>query len=146
MAFEKEFYDNECEKAKSMRNSISLFSEDWIECNLEDLKVGDIIYAEYFSDSQKYIYTYYPEYGNVNSIEEVMVTDLNNKTRTELSIKIINHNGQLVELVKDNLSMYSRGYFMNIKKYEQKHPTTMCLSEYNDCCVCGEDHKDYLFE
>ena len=80
MAFDKELYDIEYEKATSMRDSMSRYSEDWIECNLEDLKAGDIIYADYFPDSQKYIYTYPPEYGNVDSIEEIVETDINNKT------------------------------------------------------------------
>ena len=146
MAFEKELYDIEYEKATSRKVSISIFTEDWIECNLEDLKVGDIIYVDYFPDSQKYIYTYPPEYGNVDSIEEVMVTDLNNKTTKELSIKIVNHNGQLVELVKDNLSIYSRGYFMSIKKYELKHAATLRLPGYDNCYICNENHKECLSE
>ena len=146
MAFEKELYDIEYEKATSMRDNISRHTEDWIECSLEALKAGNIIYADYFPDSQTYLYTYPPEYGNVDSIEEVMETDINNKTTKGLSIKIVNHNGQLVELVKDNLSIYSRGYFMSIKKYELKHPATPRLSGYDDCYVCGEDHKAYLSE
>ena len=149
MALEKELYDIEYEKATSMRDSISRYSEDWISCTLKDLKVGDIIYADYFPDSQKYIYTYSPEYGNVDSIEEVLETDINNKTTKGLSIKIVNHNGQLVELVKDNLSIYSRGYYMTIKKYELKHPATPCMSDYDDyddCYICGENHKEYFSE
>jgi hypothetical protein len=133
MTFEQEFYENEYEKATNMKNSISTYNEDWIDCNLEDLQVGDIIYTDYIPNSQKHFYSYPPEYGTVDSIEEILNTD--DKPQKILSIKIINHNGQNVELVKDNI-------FMTIKKYELNHSTTPCMSSYDDCYICGEEYED----
>lgn len=125
MMVEQELYDIELEKARSMKDAISLYSEDWVSCNNEDLKNGDIVYVEYFPDSQKYLYTHCPEYGTV---QEIYINEYEspslNKMVKELAIKILNHNGQIINLNKDNLSMYSRGYFMDIKKYQLNHPRT----------------------
>lgn len=156
MVFDKEIYDEEYEKANSKKNAISTNSEDWKDCNINDLKVGDIIYVDYFPDSQKYIYTYYPEYGTVQEIyDECYESSSNGNIRKELSIKILNHNGELVNINKDNLSIYSRGYFMTIKKFELNNSTTHfrsscvtddCISE--DECISENDSsaENYLSE
>jgi hypothetical protein len=120
---EEEIFDSEQEKAINMKNSISQYPEDWIDCYEKDLKVGDIVYVEYSPDSQKYIYSYTPQYGSIKEIKLVeSISPTTDKKIEEYDIHILNHNGEMVNLNKDNLSIYSRGYTMYIKKFEQQHP------------------------
>ena len=85
MAGEKEIFDNEYTKAVGSKDALSIHHEDWIECREEDLKMGDIIFAEYLPDSQKYIYAHFPEYGTVQEIGE-------DNTKTKVEVTILNHN------------------------------------------------------
>lgn len=141
MSFEKELYDSEQEKANNMKNSISLYPEDWVTCCQKDLKVGDIVYAEYFPDSQKYLYTYHPQYGCVQKIEKIEYkSPSTNQKIEEYDIHILNHNGEIVNLNKDHLSIYSRGYEMNIKKYEL-HYLRSPRDDSDYCSICGNDHN-----
>jgi hypothetical protein len=141
MYFEKEVYDQEYEKANNCKDAISQYEEDWVNCYPENLKLGDIVYVEYFPDSQKYIYTHCPEYGLIEEInEEEYQHPVNGNTFKEMYIKILNHNGQIVNLNKDHLSIYSKGYYMNIKKYELNHPSTPKIDNYSACCICNDEH------
>lgn len=122
MDIEKETFDREYEKAVGSKDAISKYPEDWVDCIEKELKLGDIIFAEYSPDSQKYLYTHCPEYGTVKEISvDEYYSPTEDKQRTEVSVTILNHNGNLVKINKDNLSMYSRGYCIYIKKYESKH-------------------------
>lgn len=148
MAAEKTFYDEEYEKAISYKNAISTYSEDWVEILESELqsklKVGDIIYVEYFPDSQKHLYSYYPEYGSVQQIglsEYYLPSDNKTHTRTQLSITILNHNGELVDIIKDNLSIYSRGYCMWIKKYELNHEESVYPLDNSYYLTCETDYN-----
>lgn len=146
MGAEKTMYDDESEKVISCKNAISVYPEDWVECSESDLKIGDIVYVEYSPDSQKHLYTHYPEYGSVQKIglgEYYSPSD--DKTKTELSITILNYDGRLVKLNKDHLSIYSRGYCMYIKKYMHNHKELVYSSGNSHCLTCGKDH-DLEFE
>ena len=41
----------------------------WISVNFDDIKIGDKIIIEFIPDSQRYIYSYYPKYGEVIHIK-----------------------------------------------------------------------------
>lgn len=149
MSMEKEIYDIEYEKAFQKKQSISQYTEDWIDTTLNKLIVGDLVYVEYSADSQKYIYTYHPECGIVREIKKNTYQSVSdNTTKTEYSVIIQNHNGDLIDLNKDHLSIYSSGYVMFIKKYELLHRRTPPpYMAYGDrkCFVCGDDHeKDFI--
>ena len=121
MDIEKETFDIENEKAIGSKDAMSKNPEDWVDCLETDLKLGDIIFAEYSPDSQKYLYTHCPEYGIVTEIGfDEYYSPTEDKQKTEVSVTILNHNGNLVKINKDHLSMYSRGYCVYIKKYESK--------------------------
>jgi hypothetical protein len=122
MQIEEDIYEAEHEKIIGLKNTLSVHSEDWVSVDESDLKVGDIVYVEYSPDSQKHIYTHYPEYGTVREIgSDEYYSPSDDKIKKEISIKILNYDGQLVKLNKDHLSMYSRGYCIYIKKYEINH-------------------------
>lgn len=141
MSIEKEIFDAEKNKAIVKKNSVSMYSEDWVECHENSLNVGDIVFVEYFPDSQKHLYTHYPEYGTVQEIKEFTYeSPTDNQLVKELSIIILNYNGDLIDLNKDHLSIYSRGYYMFITKYVLNHPKTPNAIEYIDCPTCGQDH------
>lgn len=143
MGAEKTLYDEEYEKTISSKNTISIYPEDWVECNESDLALGDIVYVEYSPDSQKHLYTHYPEYGSVQKIElEEYYSPFDEKTKTEPSITILNHEGRLVKLNKYHLSMYSRGYFISIKKYKLNHKEHANSSEESSLLTCEKD-EDY---
>jgi hypothetical protein len=114
MQFEQEIYDAEYEKIIELKNTLSAYPEDWVTSTEFDLKIGDIIYVEYCPDSQKYMYTHCPEYGTV---QEIGLDEFDDK-KQKISIKILNYKGQIVDLNKEHLSIYSCGYCMYIKKYE----------------------------
>lgn len=119
MHIEKETFDSEYEKAIGSKDAMSKHPEDWVDCVETDLKPGDIIYAEYSPDSQKYLYTHCPEYGIVKEIGiDEYYSPTEDKQRTEVSVTILNHNGSLVKINKDHLSIYSSGYCVYIKKYK----------------------------
>ena len=136
--FDREQYEAEAEKALSRKKSISTYSEDWVRCAEEKLKVGDIVYVEYSPDSQKYIYTHTPEYG---SVQEIQVEKSEDGKEKKYLITILNHNGDLVNLDKGDLSIYSRGYCMYIEKYVLRHPRTPRADNYTDCMICGKNHN-----
>ena len=72
------------------KNGISQYEEDWVNCNPADLKLGDIVYVEYYPDSQKYLYTHCPEYGTIQEInEEEYVENLLKKGRYQHSLCVI---------------------------------------------------------
>ena len=155
MAAEKELYDTESEKVMNMKDAISRDPEDWIECGEENLRIGDTIVVDYSPDSQKHLYTHYPEYGTVESIGvEEYYSPTDDKTKTEISVTIFNHNGKLVKINKDHLSIYSRGYCVYIKKYRpsyrelsypaKKYARTTHSESESTCHVCCKDHdEDY---
>ena len=104
MGAEKQLYDTEYEKAIRSKDALSIHPEDWINCTEAELKVGDIIFAEYSPDSQKHMYTHYPEYGRVEEIAiEEYYSATKDKPQNEVSVKILNHNGNLVKINKDHL-------------------------------------------
>jgi hypothetical protein len=143
MAAEKALYDEECDKALSAKNRLSPYPEDWVECGESNLKIGDIVYVEYSPDSQKHLYTHYPEYGIVEEIGFDEYYSPNGDTvKKEIAITINNHDGQMVKLNKGHLSIYSRGYCMWIKKYELRRPRTPVIENYTDCMVCGRPNCD----
>jgi hypothetical protein len=122
MQVEQDIYEAKHEKIIGLKNTLSSNQEDWVSVTESDLKVGDIVHVEYCPDSQKHIYTHYPEYGTVLEIEsDEYYSSSDDKIKHEISIKILNYDGQLVKLNKDHLSMYSRGYCIHIKKYKQEH-------------------------
>ena len=135
MAGEKEIYDNEYTKAVGSKDALSIHQEDWVECREEDLKMGDIIFAEYLPDSQKYIYKHFPEYGTVQEIGE-------DNTKTEVEVTILNHNGDLVKINKDHLSIYSRGYCLFLKKYKSNYKELPYPINDFSCTTCGRDHTE----
>lgn len=111
-------FKQECEKATIYKNNISSNLEEWTHCLEENVQVGDIIYISYYPVSQKYMYSYHPEVGTVVKIEhDTYFCPSEEKNKKELSIHIINHNGELSKLNKDHLSIYSKGYFTDIKKF-----------------------------
>lgn len=141
MNLEKEIFDIENEKALSIKNGFSQYPEDWIECYESNLKIGDLVYAEYYPDSQKYLYTHFPECGTVKDIKEITFeSPFDGKSVKELSIIILNHNGNLIDLNKDHLSNFSRGYFMNIKKFVASNPKTVYTDEFNEYVKCEIEH------
>lgn len=147
MDIEHELYDAEYKKALCKKDAISTFSEDWVDCSESNLKVGDIVFVEYSPDSQKNLYTLCPEYGIIEEIKEITYESaIDNRLVKELSIIIVNHNGNLVDLNKNHLSIYSRGYYMNIKKYILNHPKTPILYDNSECLQCGKEHnsEDFL--
>lgn len=90
----------------------------WIDIEESKLKCGDIISVSYSPDSQKYIYTHTPECGIIQSIDNInYINPATDKYIEELSIMIINHKNQLIDINKSNLSIYSQGYFKYIQKY-----------------------------
>jgi pyruvate carboxylase len=119
MSYEKEIYDNEYKKANELKKSLSKNSKDWKLCNEEELQINDIIYVEYYPDSQKYIYTHSPEYGIIKEIRtDEYYSPIENINKMEISIIILNQNNKLVKINKEHFSIYSRGYLMSIEKYE----------------------------
>lgn len=142
-SIQKDNYDNEETKAIRQKNAVSTYPEDWVSCVEKDVKVGDIVFVEYLSDSQKYLHEHTPECGIVQEIEFEECISYNGQIKKELSIKIQNHNGDFVSLNKGHLSIYSKGYCMFIQKYELNHPATP-LYENNDYCSDGvEFEEDY---
>jgi len=120
---EKMLYDKEVESATFQKTIHSAHSEDWVECKIDNLTIGDVIYVEYFPDSQKYLYTHYPEYGYVRDINvNKYKSELDGRIIEELNVEIMNHNGKLVNINKEALSIYSKGYGMNIVKFVLQHP------------------------
>ncbi len=141
MSVEKDLYDNKYETVNSLKDALSRHSEDWISCKEEDLKVGDIIFVEYSPDSQKHLYTHNPEYGTVQAVGVEKYYSANeDKTKTELAVQILNHEGQLVNINKDHLSMYSRGYCINLKKYKLTHRDLPYPMPDPACLTCGIVH------
>ena len=66
------------------------------------------------------IYTHCPQYGSITEIKLVKsISPTTNQQIEEYDIYILNHNGEIVNLNKDNLSIYSRGYAMFIKRFER---------------------------
>jgi hypothetical protein len=119
---EKKFYDFESNKANQLKDSLSTRTDEWIDCDEQNLKVGDIIYVEYLPDSQKYLYTYHPQFGKVTEINtEEDYSSIDKKRKSFLSIKIVNQNNKVENLNKEHLSIYSRGYYILIKKYVKKN-------------------------
>jgi hypothetical protein len=117
MEIEQEIYEKEQKKAINYKNGFSENEELWITGDEEDLKVGDIIYINYSSDSQKYMYTHTPECGEIQEIYyEKYISPIDESITDELNIKILNHNNELINLNKERLSIYSKGYFMFIQK------------------------------
>lgn len=108
--YEDEYeYNTQLENCKRYIQIISDSQDQWNYCPEEDVSVGDIIYVDYITCSQKYIYTHKPECGIVISV---------NKNGSENDIVIINQNGEYVSIIKGHLSMYSRGYELIIKKLQ----------------------------
>lgn len=119
MEFEKELHDQESNKTKGLKDTLSCHPTDWALCLDSDIKLGDIVYVEYSPDSQKYLYTHCPEYGTVHKIQIYkQISPFDNKIIEVVSIDILNHNGEIVNLNKEPLSIYSRGYCMYIEKYK----------------------------
>ena len=125
---------------KSILNQKNKNFECWLFfckdlCREEDLKMGDIIFAEYLPDSQKYIYAHFPEYGTVQEIGE-------DNTKTKVEVTILNHNGDLVKINKDPLSIYSRGYCLFLKKYKSNYKELPYPINDFSCTTCGRDHTE----
>lgn len=58
-------FDEKMEKYK-----ISFTDGEWINVDFNDVKIGDNIVIEFISDSQRYMYSYYPKYGEVIHIKD----------------------------------------------------------------------------
>jgi hypothetical protein len=90
----------------------------WTDYDETSLKCGDIISVYYSPDSQKYIYTHTPECGVIQTINKInYINPATDNYTEELSIMIINHKNNLIDINKSNLSLYSQGYIKYIQKY-----------------------------
>ena len=101
----KDKYDYEFNKINTYINN-NFLDKKKTEINIIDIKIDDIIYIEFMSDSQKYIYDLYPKFGKIINIinDDIIIKNLNNDEE---------------RLLHDNLSYYgnSLGYSFNIYKF-----------------------------
>lgn len=56
------------EKASKYRESFTCEGK-WVSVDFNDLKIGDKIIIEFISDSQRYMFSYYPKYGEIIHIK-----------------------------------------------------------------------------
>lgn len=101
----RNIYNEESDKINNyIKNNLSC--NEKIEVNISDLKIGDIVYVNFISDSQKYIYDLYPKFGVISSIDNDNILILNIDKKSE-------------NLLHDNVSYYgsSLGYSYYIYKF-----------------------------
>ena len=131
-----DLFNLQTEKATNYKNSISSNKKDWIYYSESKLKIGDIIFVEYLPCSQKYIYYHYPECGVVQTIDTNTYYSAEDVNKTELCIKILNSDKQLININKEHLSMFSRGYDTIILKYQhnENNDNDTELNSLSDDC------------
>lgn len=79
-----------------------------INININELKVNDYVYIEFYPDSQKYIYELVPKLGIISNIE--------NNNEVYPNITILNYNGIYEDLLHGSYSFYGHtlGYDYNL--------------------------------
>jgi hypothetical protein len=61
-------YNYFCEKTVKYKTNFT--NGEWLRVDFDDVKIGDNIIIEFISDSQRYMYSYYPKYGEVIHIKD----------------------------------------------------------------------------
>jgi hypothetical protein len=69
-----------------------------VNININELKVNDHVYIEFYPDSQKYIYELVPKLGIISSI--------NNNEESYPNITILNYEGIYEDLLHGSYSFY----------------------------------------
>jgi hypothetical protein len=99
--------ENDIEMYNKISSEIAIMIKDK-KCtfiNIEELKVGQFIYINFISDSQKYIYELYSKCGHIESIEiEDHFNPFTNKKENYYKIIIKNYNNICEELLHDGRS------------------------------------------
>lgn len=70
MLFLDEEYTYNYFNGEALKYKTSFIDGDWLRVEFDDVKIGDKIIIEFMSDSQRYMYSYYPKYGEVIHIKD----------------------------------------------------------------------------
>jgi len=111
MSFYDDYEIEEYEKAQS-DIKLNISNKKLKKVNINEINVGDMVYASFYPCSQKYIYTLFPKFGNVISIENKIITNYDDKEEVVLDIKIKNYKNEVEELLHPGVSYmgHSLGY------------------------------------
>ena len=70
MLFLDEEYIYNYFNGEALKYKTSFIDGEWLRVEFDDVKIGDKIIIEFMSDSQRYMYSYYPKYGEVIHIKD----------------------------------------------------------------------------
>ena len=109
------FYnDYEIEEYEKATNEIKLIisNKKLKKVNLNEIKIGDMIYISFYPCSQKYIYTLIPKIGKVISIENKTIINYDEKEEDIIDVKIKNNTNEVEQLLHPGVSYmgHSLGY------------------------------------
>ena len=75
----KDKYNNEINIINNHINN-NYLNKKKVQININELNINDIIFIEFFPDSQKYIYDLYPKFGKIINIKDnIIIKNLNNQ-------------------------------------------------------------------